>query len=69
MYVNVKMIPVETVPELGEWGGNRAVEEVNSSIIYLIHCKNLCKCYTVPPPSRTKVIKNNKINFKKLFCS
>jgi hypothetical protein len=29
------------------------VEEVNSSMIYLIHCKNLCKCYSVPPPSTT----------------
>jgi hypothetical protein len=35
MYVNAKMIPVETVP----------VEGVNSSVIYLIHCKNHCKCY------------------------
>jgi hypothetical protein len=22
-------------------------------IIYLIPCKNLCKCYNVPPPSTT----------------
>jgi hypothetical protein len=27
--------------------------EVNSSIIYLIYCKNFCKCYYVSPPSTT----------------
>jgi hypothetical protein len=26
----------------------------NSSMIYLIYCKNLCKCYNVPPPSTIK---------------
>jgi hypothetical protein len=26
-------------------------EGVNSSMIYLIHCKNSCKCHNVPPPS------------------
>jgi hypothetical protein len=37
-----------------EWvGGRKAVERVNSSIIYLIHCKNFCKCHNVPPPSTT----------------
>jgi hypothetical protein len=25
------------------------VEEVNSCMIYLILCKNLCKCHIVPP--------------------
>jgi hypothetical protein len=33
------------------------VKGVNSSMIYLIHCKNLCKCYNVPPSS-TKILKN-----------
>jgi hypothetical protein len=27
-------------------------------MIYLIRCKNLCKCYSVPTPSTT--IKNSK---------
>jgi hypothetical protein len=37
-----------------EWGrGDEAVERVNSNMIYLIHCKNLCKCYMYPPPSTT----------------
>jgi hypothetical protein len=52
MYVNVKMIPVETVPVIRE-RGDRAVEGTNSSMTYLMHCKKLCKCYNVPPPSTT----------------
>jgi hypothetical protein len=48
LYVDAKRIPVETIP--GIWGG---VEGVNSSMIYLIQCKNLCKCHNVPPPSTT----------------
>jgi hypothetical protein len=31
----------------GWWRG------ANSSMIYLIHCKNLCKCRNVLPPSTT----------------
>jgi hypothetical protein len=27
---------------------------VNSSMMYLMHCKNLCKFYNVPPPSTRK---------------
>jgi hypothetical protein len=30
---------------------------MNSSMIYLIYCKNLCKCYNVPSPSTTIIIK------------
>jgi hypothetical protein len=33
--------------------GGRMVEEVNSCIIYLIHCKYLCKYHNVPPPITT----------------
>jgi hypothetical protein len=29
------------------------VERVNSSMMPLIPCKNLCKCYNVSPPSTT----------------
>jgi hypothetical protein len=63
MYVNAKMIPIETIPGIG-----RVVEGVNSSIIYLIYCKNLCKCHNVPLPSTTikeKILKN-KANKQKL---
>jgi hypothetical protein len=42
MYVNAKLIPVENFQEPGE-GIGRTVERVNSSVIYFIHCKNLCK--------------------------
>jgi hypothetical protein len=52
MYVNAKMIPVETVPEMGGWGG-RTVEGRNSSMIYLIHCKKICKCCNAPTSSTT----------------
>jgi hypothetical protein len=38
----------------------RMVEEVKSSGIYLIHCKNLCKCQNVPPPSTIKEKKKGK---------
>jgi hypothetical protein len=34
-------------------------EGVNLSMIYLINCKNFCKCHNVPPPSTT--IKINKL--------
>jgi hypothetical protein len=56
MYVNAKMIPVETISGIG--GGRDKGEwwrGENSGMIYLIHCKNLCKCHNVPlsPPSTT----------------
>jgi hypothetical protein len=53
MYVNVKMIPVETVPVIRGGGMKRAVERMNSSMIYLTHFKNLCKCYNEPQFSTT----------------
>jgi hypothetical protein len=46
------MRPVETIPGMGEG--------VNSSIVYLIYCKNFCKCHNVPPPS-TAIKKKKKI--------
>jgi hypothetical protein len=58
MYVNAKMIPVETVPGIRQERMKESSEGVNSSMICLIHCKNLCKHYSVPPPSIT--IKNNR---------
>jgi hypothetical protein len=43
------------------------MEGVDSSMIYLIHYKNFCKCHNVPPPSTTmkkffkgKCFKRNK---------
>jgi hypothetical protein len=45
------MIPVE-IPGMGESRIKENGERVNS--IYLIYCKNLCKCHNVPLPSTTK---------------
>jgi hypothetical protein len=54
MFVNAKMIPVETVPGIRRGGMKESsVEWVNSRMIYLTHCKNFCKCYNVPIPSIT----------------
>jgi hypothetical protein len=58
MYVNAKMISVETVPGIRGGGRKRVVEGVNPSMKYVIHCKYLCKCYNAPPPQYNK--NNNK---------
>jgi hypothetical protein len=34
----------------GRW--RRMFERMNSCMIYLIHCNNLCKCHNVPPSSQ-----------------
>jgi hypothetical protein len=41
----------------GERGWRRRVECGNSSMIYLIHFKNICKCCNVSTPSTTIIIK------------
>jgi hypothetical protein len=61
MYENAQMTPVETTPGMEGGSRKRAVEGVNSNVIYLIHCKNFCKCHSVLLPSTTI-----KILFKKL---
>jgi hypothetical protein len=58
MYVNAKMIPVETVPEIREGRMGKRSRGGNSCMMYLIHCKNLCKYYNVPTPSTTIKNKN-----------
>jgi hypothetical protein len=45
---------------MGVGGWKRAVERVNSSMIYLIHCKNSWKCHNVPQH-------NNNINKNKML--
>jgi hypothetical protein len=35
------------------------VDSVNLSMIYLIYCKNFCKCHNAPPPSTTITTKEN----------
>jgi hypothetical protein len=52
MYINAKMIPVETVSGIRGWQMKDSNGGVNSSMIYLINCKNFCKYYSVPPPSQ-----------------
>jgi hypothetical protein len=51
-----KIIPVETIPVFQEWAGvkKNGGGGGNLSIIYLIHCKNFCKCHNVPTPSTIK---------------
>jgi hypothetical protein len=44
------------------------VEGVNSSMIYLIHCKNFCKCHNVPSPCKIIIIKKNVIGLTFLNC-
>jgi hypothetical protein len=62
VYVNGKMIHFEPSPGIvgegnkGEWWGGL----LNSSMLYLIHCKNFCKCHNAPPPSTT--IKKEKLH-------
>jgi hypothetical protein len=53
MYVNAKMITIETIPGTGGEGINESGGGVNSSMIYLIHSTNLCKYHSVPPSSTT----------------
>jgi hypothetical protein len=57
MYVNGKMRPVKTVPGMGRGRDRRMVEGVNSSMIYLIYCKNFCKCQCTPTQHNNKKIK------------
>jgi hypothetical protein len=56
-----KQIPVETIA--GEEVGriNEDGEGVNSNFIYLIHCKNFCKCLSVPLPSTIKEKRKKKV--------
>jgi hypothetical protein len=48
------MIPVKVIPGIGRRGDKgEKLGGVNPSMIYMIPCKNLCKCHKVPPPSTT----------------
>jgi hypothetical protein len=66
MYVNGKMIPIETIPGMGEgYIKRRMMEGVNSSMIHLTYCKNVSKCHTYL--QHDKKFKKKKIrNLKKL---
>jgi hypothetical protein len=66
MYVNAKMIPVETIPCI--WG--RVMKERFGGCEFkydiVVHCKNLCKCHNVPSPS-TKIIEKNKVSISEKY--
>jgi hypothetical protein len=47
------VIPVETTPGIGRGDKGKWWRGVNSTMIYLIHCKNFCKCHNVLPPRTT----------------
>jgi hypothetical protein len=52
MYINGKMRPVETIPEMeGGEEQRRIMEGVNSTMIY---CKNFYKCHNVPPAQQQR---------------
>jgi hypothetical protein len=48
MYVNAKKIPVETVLRTRQRGRGREVEGNNSSMMYLVYCKNLVNATMYP---------------------
>jgi hypothetical protein len=52
MNVNEKMRLLKLFQEWERGGKRRMVEEMNSSMIYLIYCKNYCKCHNVPHPAQ-----------------
>jgi predicted metallopeptidase len=60
MYVNGKMISVETIPGMGRRGIKENGGEVNPRMIYLLY-KNFCKCHNVP--SLTTIKKRNCATF------
>jgi hypothetical protein len=67
MYVNGKMIPVETIPGMGQRGRKRECWKGWIQVwLYLIYYNNFCKCHNVPPPSTA--IKINKILSEKSNC-
>jgi hypothetical protein len=60
-----KMISVETTPGMGEGEIKENDGGVNSTTIYLINCKNLCKCHNVPPSCTIK----NKTEMSYMYIS
>jgi hypothetical protein len=62
MYLNVKMIPVVTIPGIEGRRIKERLDGVNSSMIYLIHCKNFSKCHNIPLPSTIKKIAKQSLS-------
>jgi hypothetical protein len=68
MYVNAKMIPVETIPEMGVGEYRRAKEGVNSSMTYLIHCKNFVMLQCTPTQHKNKGKKEYMYEVVRFLC-
>jgi hypothetical protein len=52
MYVNAKIIPVETIPGMGVRDKGEQCGGCKYGI-FDIHCKNFCKCHKIHPPGTT----------------
>jgi hypothetical protein len=52
---------LKAITSQSEMQRKRIVDGINSSVIYLIYCKNFCKCHNVFPPSTT--IKKEHFSF------
>jgi hypothetical protein len=48
MYTNAKVTPVETVPGIRGGGIKERGGGGDFNMVYLIYCKNLCKCHMHP---------------------
>jgi hypothetical protein len=53
MYINRKLRPIETIPEMEERGKRRVMEWANSSMIYMIYCKNFVNITMDPHPAQS----------------
>jgi hypothetical protein len=68
MYENGKMRPVETIPEMGKMWIKENDGGVNSTMIYLIQCKNFYKCQCTPTQhNKLKKEKKSDVIFTDLF--
>jgi hypothetical protein len=54
VYVNGQMIIVEAIPGMEVKEHGKMMDGVNPIMMYLIYCKNFCKCYHEPPPRTMK---------------
>jgi hypothetical protein len=52
IHVNAKMRPIETDPGMREAKIKESSGEVNSNMMYLIHCKHFLKGYNVTHPEQ-----------------
>lgn len=47
MHGNGKIIPVETIPGMGERGIKENSGLGKCNILYMMHCMNFCKCHKI----------------------